>query len=193
MIQVDVRHLVPEFLLCDKNGFAIAKAIEKGMQIFLQVIQDGIETATDLDKMPEWRLDEVAWALNVGWYDLDYSEEEKRKTIAQSRNVYRALGTKASVQTAISAIYPDTVVSEWFEYGGEPYHFRLLLDSTFENVDIEKHRRVLEKVEFYKNLRSVLDEVEYYNTGGTVAIYSGAAFLGSEITDAAAAKNFQEV
>lgn len=190
MIQVDIRHLVPEFLLCDKNGFALAKAIEKGLQIFLEVIQEGIETATDLEKMPEWRLDEVAWALNVGWFDPDYSEEEKRKTLLQSMNVYRALGTKSAVQTAISAIYQDTVVSEWWEYGGEPYHFRILLDSTYENVDAEKHKRVLEKVEFYKNLRSVLDAVEYYNTGGSAVMYSGAAFLGCEVSDAATARNY---
>lgn len=187
MIQVDISRLVPAFLLKDRNGYALAKAIETGLQIFCQVVQDGIDTVIDVDKMPLWRLEEMAWEYKIDWWDSDYTAEEKRKTLRECRSVYRTLGTKAAVETAISAIYPETQVSEWFEYGGEPYHFRLILDATYENVDPEKHKRVLEKIDYYKNLRSILDEVEYYDTGGSATQYVGAAFLGCEIVDGATA------
>lgn len=71
------------------------------------------------------------------------------------------MGTKAAVERAISAIYPNTQVLEWFEYGGEPYHFKLHIDISKESGDKDKPLRVLERVNFYKNLRSHLDVVEY--------------------------------
>ena len=101
--------------------------------------------------------------------------------------MHRKLGTKAAVETAISAVYPNTRVREWWEYGGEPYHFMIMLDATFENVDADKHQRVIDKIDCYKNLRSVLDGVIYYDSGGTAVQYFRAAFLGSDTVDSATA------
>lgn len=144
----------------------------------------------NIDQLDEAVLDILAYDFKVDWWDPEYSIEEKRKTLKDSWRVHRMLGTKAAVETAISAIYKDTTVQEWFEYGGEPYHFRLLLDATYENVNPEKHRRVMERVNYYKNLRSVLDKVEYYDAGGTANGYAYAAFLGCEITDSARAVRY---
>ena len=62
---------------------------------------------------------------------------------------------------AISAIYPQTTVQEWFEYGGRPYHFKLQLDLTGTFWTEERPRRILERVNFYKSLRSHVDGLEY--------------------------------
>jgi len=112
---------------------------------------------------------------------------EIERTLKDSWNVHRRLGTKAAVVLAISAIYPDTQVSEWWEYGGKPYHFKLLIDATYEDVDPDRHQRVIDRVAFYKNLRSVLDEVEYYDAGGLATEYFGAACIGCELVDSATA------
>lgn len=114
-----------------------------------------------IDQLPEDLLDILAHDFKVDWWDGDYSLEEKRRTLKDSWRVHRMLGTKAAVETAISAIYPETKVSEWFEYNGQPYHFKLLIDVTQGDVDPSKHSRVMDRVEFYKNLRSILDSVEY--------------------------------
>lgn len=71
--------------------------------------------------------------------------------------------------------------------GGKPYHFKLLIDATYEDVDPVRHQRVIDRVDFYKNLRSVLDEVEYYDAGGLATEYFGAACIGCELVDSAAA------
>ena len=132
-----------------------------------------------IDTLDEPLLDILAYDFKVDWWDPEYSIEEKRRTLKDSWRVHRLLGTKAAVETAISAIYPDTKVMEWFEYGGEPYGFKLLLDATHENVDPERHRRVLERVDFYKNLRSHLDGVEYAAIpDGVCTAYCGVAAVG---------------
>lgn len=140
-----------------------------------------------IDQLPEDLLDILAHDFKVDWWDGDYSLEEKRRTLKDSWRVHRMLGTKAAVETAISAIYPDTQVSEWWEYGGKPYHFKLLIDATYEDVDPVRHQRVIDRVAFYKNLRSVLDEVEYYDAGGLATEYFGAACIGCEMVDSATA------
>lgn len=136
-----------------------------------------------IDQLPEDLLDILAHDFKVDWWDADYTPEEKRRTLKDSWRVHRMLGTKAAVETAISAIYPDTEVKEWFEYSGEPFHFKLVINSTFEDVEMEKHQRVLERVAYYKNLRSVLDEVEYYDSGGSATVYFGASAVGCEMSD----------
>lgn len=142
---------------------------------------------TAIDQLPEPLLDILARDFKVDWWDGNYTLEEKRKTLKESWHVHRTMGTKAAVLRAISAIYPDTKIMEWWEYGGQPYHFRLLIDSTYENIAPEKHRRVMERVDFYKPLRSTLDETEYYDAGAKATVYTGAMFVGAELVDGATA------
>ncbi len=67
----------------------------------------------------------------MDWWDSDYSTEEKRRTLAASWQVHKTLGTRAAVEKAASAVYPNTKVQEWFEYGGEPYRFKLDVQKKF--------------------------------------------------------------
>lgn len=115
-----------------------------------------------IDELPEALLDILAYDFKVDWWDRDYSVEEKRRTLKSSWYVHKHMGTKAAVEAAISAIYPHTQVLEWFEYGGEPYHFRLDINITDDHIDSDKQRRVLERLNFYKNLRSHNDGVTYF-------------------------------
>jgi phage tail P2-like protein len=115
-----------------------------------------------IDELPEDLLDILARDFKVDWWDVNYSLEEKRRTLKDSWRVHKMLGTKAAVETAISAIYPRTKVLEWFEYGGEPYHFRLDINITNDSIDSVKQRRVLELLNYYKSLRSHNDGVTYF-------------------------------
>ena len=115
-----------------------------------------------IDRLDERLLDILAHDFKVDWWDADYSLEEKRRTLKDNWRVHKMLGTKAAVEMAISAIYPGTRVLEWFEYGGEPYHFKLDINITNDTIDSEKQRRVLERLNYYKSLRSHNDGVTYF-------------------------------
>ena len=117
----------------------------------------------------------------MDWWDPNYTLEEKRRTLKDSWRVHKMLGTKAAVETAIRAIYPRTTVQEWFEYGGEPYHFRLNINVSNETIASEKQRRVLERVNFYKSLRSHNDGVTYFMQAAEARAVSCAASLGSRM------------
>lgn len=175
---------LPDVLRNDKNTRALAQVIADALSARNEEI-DRLRIYTQIDNLPEELLDILAYDFKVDWWDYDYTLEEKRRTLKDSWNVHRTLGTKGAVEKAISAIYPGTQVDEWFNYGGEPYHFKLLIDATYEGVDPVKHQRVLDRVGYYKNLRSHMDGIEYIATpSGYCRSYGAIAFagVGIEIT-----------
>lgn len=110
-----------------------------------------------VDELPEQVLDALAYDLNVEWYDYEGTLSEKRSTIRECMQVHRYKGTKYAVETALRSVYEEVRVTEWFEYGGEPYHFKVIIYDS--SNDKEKRDRIIAKVQYYKNLRSVLQEV----------------------------------
>lgn len=162
--------------------FPLALQMDKQMQIMATVLAAALAKRWPeaelgilypaIDQLPEAVLDILAYDLKVDWYDYGYSIEEKRRTLKDAWKVHRIKGTKAAVETAISAIYPNTTVEEWFEYeGGKPYHFRLRINISDDDVDSERMRRVLERLRYYKNLRSHNDGIHYFMEPETMTVY----------------------
>lgn len=177
----DFAQTLPEVIRNDTSLYALGQVIAGELRTLSQELE--LATIyTRIDELPETVLDILAYDFKVDWWDYAYSLEEKRQTLKDSWNVHRHLGTKYAVQTAISAIYPDTEVQEWFTYGGEPYSFKLLIDAMYQDVDAEKHQQVLARVDYYKNLRSHLEGVEYTaQPDGFATAYAGAAQAGMEL------------
>ena len=172
---------LPEVLRGDESICALATAIASVLAGRADEIQQ-LRIYSRIDALPEDLLDILAHDFKVDWWDPNYTTEEKRRTLKDSWKVHRMLGTKAAVETAISAIYPDTKVIEWFDYGGSPYSFKLQIDATYENVDPARHQRVLERVEYYKNLRSNLEGVDYTaNPDSSCTVHCGIVAAGIEM------------
>lgn len=157
MIQVDISHLVPGFLLNDHNGAALAKAIEKGMQIFCQTLQNGIDTVIRVDKMEEWRLDEMAWELGC-LYDFDADIENKRAWIRDAIPLYASLGTQRAVYLYLSGYFEAVEVEENWQYGAPAYHFRVTVSGEWTDKKEQWAKRAIEST---KNVRSVLDDLAF--------------------------------
>lgn len=144
---------LPDYLRRDPNVVAVAQSFATQLARYPDELEY-IRIYSRIDELPEELLDILAYDFKVDWWDPNYTVDEKRQVLKDSWAVRRTLGTKAAVEKAISAIYSDTYVSEWFQYGGQPYHFTLHIDSTFEDYDPVQHQRVLDRLEYYKNLRS---------------------------------------
>lgn len=170
---------LPRVLRDDPNMYALATATAEALAARPAEIGK-LRIYSRIDELPEELLDILAYDFKVDWWDGDYSLEEKRRTLKDSWRVHRMLGTKAAVEAAISAIYPQTKVEEWFEYGGKPYYFKLQIDATDQDISSARHRRVLERVNFYKNLRSHLDGIRYVvHPEGVATAFAGASFCGN--------------
>lgn len=115
---------LPAVLRNDQNMAALAEAIAQTLSGRADEIESLLIYAR-IDHMPEELLDILAYDFKVDWWDADFTLEEKRRTLKDSWRVHRMLGTKAAVELAVSDAFGDGKVSEWFEYGGAPYHFKV--------------------------------------------------------------------
>ncbi len=183
----NMMRLFPAALFKDKA----TRAMGEGTAELLTAHADELDRCgiyNRIDLLPEELLDLLAGDLKVDWYDADYTLEEKRRTIKGSFRVHRLKGMRAAVVEGLRAVFPDTVAERWWEYGGEPYHFRLLINAT--DVDRAKQVKVLERLEYYKSLRDVMDDIEYRDAGAVAAAYVAAACVGCELTDGAVAVRY---
>ena len=155
-MDIDIARLIPRFLLHDKNGYALAKAIEAALQMAADTIGQGIRTVTDVDSMPEWRLDEMAWELNC-LYDYGADVEKKRYWIRNAAKLYRAFGTKQGILNYLEGYFQIADIEENWEYGGDPYHFRVTVSA--EDFGEDKIAWAQRAIQWAKNVRSVLDGV----------------------------------
>ena len=168
---------LPQALQGDDSIVALAQAISSVLSGRIQEI-DHLRIYPAIDQLDEPLLDILAHDFKVDWWDADYTLEEKRRTLKDSWRVHKLMGTKAAVETAISAIYPNTKVLEWFEYGGAPYHFRLDINITDDYLQSARQRRVLERLNYYKNLRSHLDDLKYFMEAAAGTSYANGRMVG---------------
>ena len=165
----------------DPKMIALANSIANVLERRLDEIDLG-QIYTRIDQLPEDLLDILARDFAVDWYDRSYTLGEKRKTIKGSFYVHRHRGTKAAVEKAISAIYSNPKVLEWFDYDGSPYHFKLRITVDFAAINEEKHQQVLQKIICYKNLRSQLDGIIYNTKTEPKACHIAAARCSAAMT-----------
>ena len=156
----DFTNSLPPALKNDPDMMALAQTISAQLQATAAEIRKNIIYAR-IDELDEATLDVLAYDLHVDWYDYSYPIEVKRRTIRDSIQVHRRLGTKYAVEKALGAVYPGTKVEEWFEYGGDPYKFRVVIGATEAGITAERQAAVLDRVRFYKNLRSHLEAISY--------------------------------
>lgn len=153
MFEFDIAQLFPRFVLNDTNGYALARAIEAALKYFLEKCQEGLDCVLDVDKMPEWRLDEMAWELNC-LYDFNAGIEAKRIWIKNAIPYYRLFGTPQAVYQFLSGYFDEVELEENWNYGADPFHFRVTVEGTWTPENESWARRAIEAA---KNVRSVLD------------------------------------
>ena len=175
----DIRSLFPRFLLNDPNGYALAKAIEAGLNFFLRVAEEGLAIIQDVDRMPEWRLDELAWELDC-LYDPLVDVDIKREWV---RNAYldsRRHGTAKGVQQYLKIYFGETSIQE---LGNTPSG-AFLFDVNVSDVRSDDNERwIRAAVAKAKNVRSELRYIVYMGGESPVMVTAGAASCGMEIQD----------
>lgn len=123
--------------------------------------------------LSESMCDELSRNFIIQGYEQSMDLAVKRDLIQSMIAVGVKLGTTAALDQAVGIIYGGAHTKEWFDYGGEPYHFKVTVDISEYGADRDTYPQIINKVEEYKNVRSVLDDVDYLLTG-TGGVYIGA-------------------
>lgn len=150
--------ILPENLAGQPETRAFAYALGRQMEK-LCAYADGIRIYAALAALPEKVLDYLAIELRAPAYNEHFSIGVKRALIESTLTFYARMGTPTACNLIIETIFGTGYIEEWFDYGGEPHHFRAYVGDDggpIDPGDLEEFRRVLASV---KRLSSWLDDV----------------------------------
>lgn len=153
---IEFLKLLPQFMRDDAAVRGLAAAIDEIVPSLAESIKK-LSTWDHIDELNDAELDELAWELNIPWYDSSASLEVKRNVVKNSDNVHRHLGTKWAVEYIIKTYFGDGYITEWFEYGGEPGHFRV--NSSNPSLNNERLAEFLELLNKTKRASAKLDGI----------------------------------
>lgn len=170
--------LLPQFMRDDDA----VKGLAAGIDAIVPELAASIGKLTTWDHIDELResdLDELAWELNIPWYDTTASLAIKRQVIKTSDQIHARLGTKWAVENVIRTYFGSGYISEWWEYGGEPGHFQV--NSSNPSLNNERFNEFLHLLAKVKRASAKLDSV-VISLSGELPLYAGVALheIGTE-------------
>lgn len=118
---------------------------------------------------------------NEGWSNCT-TIEEKRDLIKNSLNLHRFRGTKYSLKRVLEILGLNGQISEWFEYGGKPYHFKIMVDMNNKGFDGNTEKSLVELITANKNVRSKLETLIINLIFSTEQRYFSCAITSEELT-----------
>lgn len=172
---LDFVRLLPKFMQDDLAVRGLAQALNKIIPDLYQGVRR-LTTWDRIDDLTEDELDDLAWELNISWYDKSASVATKRDLVKNSDKVQRHLGTKWAVENVIQAYFGDGHIEEWFEYNGLPGHFRVVSSNPMLNA--EKIREFMSILGHVKRHSSHLDTITI-NLAADIQLATGMAVIES--------------
>ena len=172
--------LLPKFMKADETDVALSRA----MDVLLAEPANRAKILRkwdQIDNMNDAQLDEMAWEFNIDWWDSSFSLETKRSVIRTCYRVHEKRGTKWAVEELITSAFGMGKVTEWFEYGGDPYKFRVVIGATEAGITADRQAAVLDRVRFYKNLRSHLEAISYQIEKRTAVKVAAVHAIGQRV------------
>ena len=117
-------------------AYALGRQVER-----LCAWADRTRVYAAVSELSEEILDVLALELRTPAYDQSF-----RALIEGTMAFYTSLGTPAAADRILEIIFSEGRIEEWYEYGGEPHHFRAYIEMTGRPVTQESlvsFRRIL--------------------------------------------------
>lgn len=170
--QVGFSSLLPPNLQ-DTQTRALGAAWDKAFRKLVNYAERVSMTFAFVMELDEEMADHLCLSLDIKGYKADLSLQKKRLLIRSALLNYSRMGTKAALEDAVGIIHGGTTVHENWEYGGQPYFFRVAVDAGQEKVAENPVGRLLDTIMEYKNARSWLQgiTVDVIEPG---SVYTGA-------------------
>lgn len=183
--------IIPATLAADEKIMAAARYLDEELARLSDAVKNVLHLPR-LDELSSEVLDHLAWEYHVDNYSADYEEEIKRKMIRESIYLHRIKGTPAAVILALKAFSNTPELSEWFEYEGAPYFFKVILRDLRDVGD--DGEALLRTIFDSKNVRSWLEEILFDFSDGILAKrYHGTHEMegGEEFTELSCEEQFE--
>lgn len=146
---------LPEFLRDETRVKALAYAINKQVR-YLILKQDAARVYSGIEFCSERVLDVFAYELKIPQYKDTFNIDIKRRMVANGLIYWSTLGTVGALEQLCSDIFDDAKVEEWFDYDGEPCHFKIVTENyNLTEADIAEFKSCVNTV---KRLTAHMDD-----------------------------------
>lgn len=147
--------IVPENLLEDKHIRKITEVIDAALKdIYPETAYPAL--ISRIDELDSDTIDSLAWQWHVDFYDEDLSLEVRRELVKKSIDYHRQMGTNYAVDGVIKTCFQNAEIQENWEYGGNPYCFKVI--TIHAGIpDEDELGRIVQAINSVKNTRSSLD------------------------------------
>ena len=165
----EIKDILPSNLMEDPAAQAFSYALREGTRLLNRYTQL-CYVYCSIDTAPNDVVDLLAKELRTQYYSDALELDVKRGLVRNTLMWYMAAGTAAAVEGLVGIVFGEGEVSEWFEYGGKPYWFKIktnaILTEDMNTFFSDMIRRV-------KNTRSHIEAIEIHRTIEQT-IYAGA-------------------
>lgn len=151
-----ITQILPDILKNDAEVAAISYAIHMQM-IDIIKYSKRISVYASVDELPEDIVDLLAVESRSQYYKEDLELSRKREIVKKTLLWYHKAGTPAAVQELMEAVFGEGEVIEWFDYGADPYKFKVKTNATMTPNINEEFSALIKQV---KNARSHIDSIE---------------------------------
>lgn len=153
--------LMPEILRTPQTE-AISYAISEGLKQVLDYAKQTILYA-DLEVVSDEVLDAMAAELRTQYYDYNAPRKDREEMVRKTIGWYMLGGTGAVLEEYMETLYAGGKVTEWYEYGGEPYYFKAIVSMREETLlPVGASEEIIRRINRYKNVRSWLEALEFH-------------------------------
>ena len=149
---------------------ALSLALREGTRLLYRYAQT-VYIYCSIDTAPEKVVDLLAAELRTQYYDQGLPLDTKRALVRNTLIWYMTAGTPAAVEELVAVVFGEGEVKEWFEYGAEPYWFKIVTNALLTEDAITYFTEMIRRV---KNTRSHIGAIEVHRTIDET-IYAGAS------------------
>ena len=139
---------------------ALSYALQQACRLLYKYSQR-LYIYSNLDEQPEEVIDLLASELRTQYYRSTLDLATKRQLVKNTLIWYMSAGTPEAVEELIAAVFGEGKVKEWFEYGDEPYYFRVETNAILTSEMIDFFSALIGRV---KNTRSHIRSVDIRRT-----------------------------
>lgn len=162
--------ILPDSLKNDPGLQAISYALQKQNQKILTYLK-AVKAIMTIDTLSKDVVDLMAAEYKTQYYSADLDLAIKRKLVKNTVLWHMKAGTTGCVEELVNTIFGYGNVEEWFDYEGEPYHFKTTVDTILDQHQLVQFAQIIKKA---KNARSIMDGFNKYNLlENTVKFASG--------------------
>lgn len=150
----------------------------------MEDIEIPISTLWDPWNCPIELLPWLAWAVSVDSWRSHWSEDVKRRTVANSLDLHRIKGTRPAVELAIESLGLDYRLLEWFQESpkAEPGTFKLDVYIEDDSYSATNNAELEQVINDAKNARSHLRKINL-NLSSRGTVFLGCSNFSGEETE----------